>query len=135
MGDGSTMSPATERSEPDDPPHYCSRCTSMLSLTGLRALSTREGFEYYTRSECLESAVNGCALCKLMTMWNFSNWKNYERVKVVGTFPVLPKASKNDVSVPIRVDRLYIVTIASEEYKGQVRICTSAGEKSFSRNT
>jgi len=54
---------------------YCSHCKSMFSLTGLMAMNSKEGFKYYKRQECEESARNGCTLCEtIVTSGTTGEW-------------------------------------------------------------
>ncbi|OCK78429.1 HET-domain-containing protein [Lepidopterella palustris CBS 459.81] len=108
----------------DDRPDCCSLCTSMLSPLGLRILSTRDGFNYYNKLECKESAQRGCILCKIILQVAPKKWKSLQRLKFVGTLKHRPRTLVED-SAPIRLEGLFGFAIDCNAYMGKIVVYTS----------
>lgn len=44
-------------------------------IQGLRALTSKEGYEHYNKQELLESADQGCRLCKMIFGYCGAGWR------------------------------------------------------------
>ena len=67
----------------DEGQPYCRKCTALLrSAQGLIDLCSETGYTHHSRSDCLKSAQNGCALCELIFQ---RGWTPYSSEPLAGT--------------------------------------------------
>src|SRR5436190_22921398 len=44
----------------------CPPCSSMLSISGIKALSSTQGYRHHDKAACKSNAAQGCQLCSII---------------------------------------------------------------------